>query len=229
MNDKCTTGEYQIPDIKELYEQGRKALAEAETKTLIRNYGIPTPDFEVIDELQEKSYRFPLVLKVNSPDILHKTEKGGVFLDIRDFFELKERFAELKRRFPGASILIEPMEKGEVEIITGLFRDRVFGMSIMFGMGGIMAELYQDVVFRKIPISDMDAEEMLDGVVAGKLLRGFRGIKADRDAVKNLLLTVSRMGTELGDYINQLDLNPVIVKEKGCVAVDAKLILEYRD
>lgn len=229
MNERCTDEKYRLSFIKELYEQGRKALSEAETKALIRYYGIPTPPFEVMDELHEKKYRFPLVLKVNSPEILHKTEKGGVFVDIRDFFELKEKFMELKKRFPGASILIEPMEKGEVEVITGLFRDRVFGMSIMFGMGGIMAELYQDVVFRKIPISVMDAEEMMDGVMAGKLLRGYRGIKADRDAVKNLLLAVSRLGVELGDYINQLDLNPVIVKEKGCVAVDAKLILEHQD
>jgi len=214
------------PDLNKLTEEGRKALSESEAKALLRGYGIPTPDFKVIDDLVEGEFRFPLAVKVNSPDILHKTEVGGVFLNISDPIELRETFVRLKERFPHASVLVEPMERGEVEVIIGLIKDPSFGMAIMFGMGGIFTELYRDVVFRMVPISEADAEEMLNEVTAGRLLQGFRGIKADRGAVKWLLLKVSSMGHELNEHISQMDLNPVMVKERGCVVVDAKVILE---
>jgi acyl-CoA synthetase (NDP forming) len=219
-------GDFPRPDLKELVKTGRKALSEGEAKALLRSYGILTPDFEVISDFKAEGFRFPLAVKVNSPDILHKTEKGGVFLNVNDPIELRRKFIDLRERFPEASVLVEPMERGEVEVIIGLVKDPVFGMAIMFGMGGVFTELYQDIVFRMLPITETDAEEMLEGVIVGRLLHGFRGIKADREAVKRLLLRVSALGEELGQYIGQMDLNPVMVSERGCVVVDAKVVLE---
>lgn len=215
-------------DVAELRKRGRTALSEAEAKTLLREWGIPTTNFVLPrrDELASLKIRFPVAVKVNSPQILHKTEMGGVFIDVRDWEELVRRYDEIRDRFPDAEVLVESMEEGSAEFIVGLLKDPVFGLSIMFGTGGVLTEIYQDVSFRKVPITPEDADEMMDGIKAGKVLRGFRGIKADREAVKRLLLGTSRMGEALEDHINQLDLNPVIVKEKGCVVVDVKVVFE---
>jgi len=215
-------------DLGAVRREGRRSLSEAESKTLLREYGIPTTDFLLPgrEELDFLEVAFPLVVKVNSPEVLHKTERGGVFVDVQDRRELIRRYDEIMTRFPGAEVLVEPMEEGSAEFIVGLIRDPIFGISLMFGMGGVLTELYQDVTFRKVPIRPGDAEEMLDEIKGGSLLKGFRGIKADRGAVKELLLRTSDMGSELREHIGQMDLNPVIVKEKGCVVVDAKVVLE---
>jgi acyl-CoA synthetase (NDP forming) len=215
-------------DIADMRRMGKASLSEAEAKTLLREWGIPTTDFLLPsrDELASLQIRFPVVVKVNSPEVLHKTDARGVFLDIKDWEELVRRYDEIRQRFPNAEVLVEPMEQGEAEFIVGLFKDPVFGLAIMFGTGGVLTEIYQDVSFRKVPISQEDADEMLDGIKAGVLLRGFRGVKADREAVKRLLLRTSEMGEKLEEHISQVDLNPVIVKEKGCVVVDAKVIFE---
>ncbi|MDD1767611.1 MAG: acetate--CoA ligase family protein, partial [Methanomassiliicoccales archaeon] len=111
-------------------------------------------------------------------------------------------------------------------VIIGLFKDPNFGLSIMFGMGGVLTELYKDVSFRLVPISKLDADEMVNEVKAEKIFRGFRGMKAAREALLDLLVKVSSLGNEFGDHINQLDLNPVFVRESDYVVVDAKLMLE---
>lgn len=215
-------------DLESLRSKGRTTLSESEAKTLLRENGIPTTEFLLPkrEELSSLEIGFPMVVKVDSPKVLHKTEVGGVYTDIRDWEELVRRYDEIRERFPGAQVLVEPMEFGNAEFIVGVLKDPVFGMSIMFGMGGILTELYQDVTFRKIPIAPEDAEEMLDEVRGGEILRGFRGIRADKESMRRLLSMTSKMADHLRDQIHQIDLNPVIVKENGCVVVDAKVILE---
>jgi acetyl-CoA synthetase (ADP-forming) len=217
-------------DLERILSEGRQNLSEAEAKTLIKEHGMPTTEFSLPsrEELSSLPFQFPVAIKVNSPDVLHKTDVGGVFIDVKDWEELVRRYDEICERFPDAQVLVEHMEEGDAEFIVGLLKDPVFGLSIMFGTGGIMTELYKDVTFRKVPIGQRDAEEMLDEIVGGRMLRGFRGIKADREAMKRLLLSTSRLGEELEGRISQLDLNPVIVKREGVVVVDAKIILEER-
>jgi hypothetical protein len=214
-------------DLAALRRQGRTALSEVETKTLLREHGIPTTDFRVPsrNELANIDVRFPVAVKVSSPSIQHKTDVGGVILDVRDKCELEEAYQALKAKFPQADVLVEPMEKGQVSAIVGLLHDPAFGLAIMVGAGGIMTELYKDVSFRAVPVEKDDVEEMLGELRSAALFSGFRGIKADRAALIDLMLDTARLGEKLGEHIDTLDLNPVVVKEKGCVAVDAKLVL----
>jgi acyl-CoA synthetase (NDP forming) len=118
------------------------------------------------------------------------------------------------------------MEDKGVEIIIGLTQDPTFGLSIMFGIGGILTELYKDVTFRVVPIERYDAEEMVNEIKAAKLLDGFRNIPANKKLVIDLLLKVSKLGEELIDRIDQMDLNPVFVYADDICVVDAKLILK---
>ena len=113
-----------------------------------------------------------------------------------------------------------------MEIIVGLVQDPTFGLSIMCGIGGIFTELYKDVSFRVVPIDSYDAAQMVEELTGKKLLEGFRGIKANKQLVIDLILTVSKLGEELTDQVDQMDLNPVFVYEKRICVVDAKLILK---
>lgn len=215
-------------DLSVLREQGRTALSEGEAKSLLKEYGIKTTEFVIPrrEELSDLDIQFPAVVKVNSPDILHKTDRNGVFLDIDDREELMEKYDLIKDRFKQASVLVEPMEKGGIEAIVGLVKDEAFGLSIMFGVGGIFTELYQDVSFRKVPITVVDAREMIEDIQGRRLFEGFRGKKADKEGMVELLHQISEMGEELKKDINQVDLNPVIVYEEGYVVVDVKILLE---
>jgi acyl-CoA synthetase (NDP forming) len=207
---------------------GRKTLIEPEVKSILKGYGIAVPDYHLVKtegELEDLKLHFPVAAKVSSPEILHKTDVGGVMLGLNDERELRDAFRELKKKFPDADVMVEPMEKGNAELIMGLLNDPTFGITIMFGMGGIFAEVYKDVVFRVVPIERADAEDMLKEIKARKLLEGFRNIKTDREAVVDTLLKLSKLGEDLEDRLDQMDLNPVFVKEHGVVVVDAKMLL----
>ena len=213
--------------VESVLSEGRKALAENEVKMLLRESGIPTTDFQVVDaydDIDLKKLRFPAVMKVCSPTILHKTDLGGVVLDVqKEAFE--EEFTRMRKRFPNESILVESMQDRRVEVIIGLIDDPTFGLTIMFGLGGIYTEVYKDVTFRIVPIKKQDAEEMLSEIKAAPILEGYRKIKVDRGALVDLLLKVSALGVKHMDKLDQMDLNPVFVKEKGVVVVDAKMLL----
>ncbi len=213
--------------IDDVLKTGRKSLAENEVKELLREVGIPTTDFQVVKDfaqIDQKKLKFPAVLKVCSPEILHKTDVGGVVLDVsRD--ALEQEFSKMRGRFPKEQILVESHQDRRVEVIVGLINDHTFGLTIMFGLGGIYTEVYKDVTFRIVPIKREDAEEMLREIKAAPILEGFRKIKVDRDAIINTLLKVSALGEKYMDRIDQMDLNPVFVKEKGATVVDAKLLL----
>jgi len=193
---------------------------------ILASYGIGVPQRLVVDALPAVvPLNFPVVLKVSDPHIPHKTDVGGVLLNIRDADNLKTAFAEMKGRFPDSSFLIETMEKPGVEMIIGLTRDSTFGLTVILGIGGVYTELYGDVSVRVLPIEDVDTDEMISEIRAAKLFDGFRNLKANREMVKDILLKVSRLGGDHSECIEQFDLNPVIVREHDAVVVDAKMIL----
>jgi acetyl-CoA synthetase (ADP-forming) len=202
-----------------------KFVEEYEVKQILKHYGIKVPDSKVFTDLpKDVKFNFPVVLKVSDPNILHKTDVGGVALGIKTIEELREKFDAMKKKFPTSRFIVESMEKSGVEVIIGLMRDPNFGLSIMFGLGGIYTELYKDVTFRTLPISAKDADEMVSEIKAHRIFEGFRNIKASKEALIDLLLKVSAMGVDLESQIAQLDLNPVFVRESDAVAVDAKII-----
>ncbi len=208
--------------------KGRKNLTEAEVNYVLEKYDIPTPPHIVVKEekdLEKITFDYPMVMKVCSPNILHKTDVGGVKLNIQTKKELYRVFGEMSKRFQKEDILVGKMEEKGIELITGLIKDPTFGLTIMFGIGGIFTEIYKDVTFRLIPIEKYDVEEMLKEIKGAALLEGFRGIKVNRDAVIELMLNVSRLAQDFEKYIDQMDLNPVFAREKDVVVVDAKMIL----
>ena len=215
--------------VKKLLAGRTGAFAENEVKDLLRAYGIPTTKYQVVrteKDLEKLTLRFPVALKVCSPTILHKTDVGGVRLNIQNKEELKKSFTEFHKKFPTENLLIDQMEEKGVEIIVGLVQDATFGLSIMCGIGGIFTELYKDVSFRVVPIDSYDARQMVEELAGKKLLEGFRGMKANKQLVIDLVLKVSKLGEELIDQVDQMDLNPVFVYEKRICVVDAKLILK---
>ncbi len=209
--------------------KGRKALAEHEVKDILDHYGFKTPARMVLapgEELREPDFEYPLVMKVSSPKILHKTEVGGVKLHIDDYESLKKECEEMREKFPEEHILIEEMKRPGVEAIIGVIEDPTFGLSVMVGLGGIYTEIYKDVSFRVIPITRNDADEMLKDLKAHEIFEGFRGIKTDREGLIDTLLNVSKLAMDLQEYLSQMDLNPVFVRENDTVIVDAKMVLK---
>lgn len=204
-------------------------LAENEVKDLLQAYKIPTTKYVLVkkeEDLERIKLKYPVALKVCSNKILHKTDVGGVKLNIKNKDELKKAFKEFRKKFPTENLLVDQMAKEGVEIIIGLVQDPTFGLSIMCGIGGIFTELYKDVTFRVVPIERYDAEQMIEELKGKKLLEGFRGIKANKQLVIDLVLKISKLGEELIDHIDQMDLNPVFIYENDLCVVDAKLILK---
>ena len=215
-------------DIKKILSK-KGPLAENEVKDLLRSYQIKTTKYKIVNkikDLDDLDLKFPVALKICSSKILHKTDVGGVKLDIKNMSELKDTFKDFKKRFPKENLLVDQMVKKGVEIIIGLVQDPTFGLTIMYGMGGIFTELYEDVTFRVVPIERYDAEEMVNEIKGKKILEGFRKMPANKEMVIDLLMRVSNIGNELMDNINEMDLNPVFVYGDDICVVDAKLILK---
>ncbi len=200
-------------------------MNEYEAKLLLKDYGIKVPKGVLINDLSEidnLSLNYPLVAKIASEKILHKSDVGGVVLNIRNKDELKEKVKELMDKF-FSPILVEEMLSGGIEIIVGVTKDATFGHAIMFGLGGIFTEVFKDVTFRVIPISRLDAELMLNEIKGKKILEGYRGVKVSKEAIIDLLLKVSKFVEENAD-VEGMDLNPVLARENDCVVLDAKII-----
>ncbi|MEE9152433.1 MAG: acetate--CoA ligase family protein [Thermoplasmata archaeon] len=208
--------------------EGRKNLAEDEVKNLLKEYDIPTTRFKTFtaeEDISKVSVEYPIVMKVCSPTILHKTDVKGVVLNIGNEEELIKAFTTFRKRFPNEKILVENMESGGLELIMGIINDDSFGLSIMVGLGGVFAEALKDVSFRVIPIARYDAKKMLEELKGSRLLSNYRGMKVDKNLVIDILLKLSKLGQDFGEYLSQMDLNPVIIREKDAVVVDAKMIL----
>jgi len=217
-----------MKDVNKLLKR-KGPLAENEVKDLLNAYKIKTTRYKVIKhekDLNNLELTFPVALKVCSNKILHKTDVNGVKLHIADEQELLKAFKDFKKRFPKENLLVDQMAEKGVEIIIGLIQDPSFGLSIMFGIGGIFTELYQDVSFRVVPIDRYDAEQMIEEIQGKKLFEGFRNFKANKKLVVDLLLNVSALGAQLIEHVKEMDLNPVFVYENDLCVVDAKLIVK---
>jgi acyl-CoA synthetase (NDP forming) len=208
---------------------GKGHLAENDVKDLLRGYGIRTTKYKVVKDimdLDKLDLKFPVALKVCSNKILHKTDVGGVKLGIGNLEGLRKVFVDFRKKFPKQNFLVDQMEEKGVEIIVGLVQDQTFGLCIMFGIGGIFTELYQDVTFRVVPIDRYDAEQMIEEIRGKKLIEGFRNIPVNKNLVIDFIIKVSKIGQELIKNIDQMDLNPVFVYENDICVIDAKLILK---
>ena len=181
----------------------------------------------------QRQFRAPVALKIESPDILHKTEAGGVQLGVLDDSEVSEAYNQIlksvKAYAPGARIqgvLVQPMAGSGVECVVGLSADPVFGPVVMVGLGGVWIELLRDVTFARCPVSPAEAKVMIHRLRGVQLLNGFRGSPpADIHSLADLVSQVSVIGVLLGVRLKELDLNPVMVHAKGVTAVDVVLSL----
>ena len=229
------------PQIDKIFQiakaENRNFLFEHEAKMLCGLYGIPITKIEVAKTedaavAAAKKIGYPIVLKIVSPQVLHKSDAGGVIVGVNDEKGIREGYqkivSNIKKNVPAAvieGILIQEMAPKGTEIIIGSTVDPTFGPTIMFGLGGIFVEILKDVSFRLAPITKDDAWEMLDEIKAKKMLDGPRGTaKADKETIVNTLLSVSKMLMECPE-IKELDMNPILVYEKGARAVDARVIL----
>jgi acyl-CoA synthetase (NDP forming) len=219
--------------------QSRTALDELAGKQLLAGFDVKVPRSVAVANAVAASAAVagltpPLALKVMSPDILHKSDAGGVKIGLKNAQEVEQAINAMaslsaikKARIDG--YLIEEMAPAGHEIVVGAVRDPDFGPMVMVGLGGIFVEVLGDVAFRICPITRLDAEEMLDDLKGAAVLKGARGRKpASRDAIIDVLLKV---GGEEGllmrhaDDFKEADINPLIVSETGAVAVDARFIL----
>lgn len=224
--------------IKKVRDEDRVTLLGVEANSLLNSYGIPSSEGFLATNIEEaieftEKIGFPIVMKISSPQILHKTDIGGVKLNINSTSQLKEAFNEIinnaKRFFPEAEIygieIYKQYPQGK-EVIIGMTRDPQFGPLIMFGAGGIYANFIKDVSFRFPPLTKEDVYEMISETKIYNLLRGVRGEKtSDLDALINILLRFSKLIMDFEKDIVDIDINPIFVYEKGkgCIAIDAKI------
>ncbi|MEM4441673.1 MAG: acetate--CoA ligase [Ignisphaera sp.] len=226
--------------IESVKNQNRKVLLESEAKEVVKCYGIPVAPTMLAtseDEAVEiaKNMGYPVVLKIASPDIIHKSDVGGVIMNVRSDNDVREAFRSIisnVRKFsPQSSIygvVVQKMVPKGREVIIGSTKDPVFGHIVMFGLGGIYAELFKDVSFRLAPLSLYEAKEMVMETKAYNLLKGFRGEPtADIASVINILLRVSKLVTDVPDIV-EMDINPLFVYEEGAgsMAIDVKMVIE---
>ena len=201
---------------------------EWESKQLLKKAGINIPEGRRImpgENINPDELDFPLVLKVCDPEILHKTEQGGVKLNVRqaDFSVVRD---ELEKKFPSSPLLAETMcsMKGTEFILGGLL-DPVFGPAVMAGAGGVLTELYKDVVFRLCPCSKAEAVRMLKELKISPVLEGYRGSSLDLDKLADVVSKVSLFFDAFDGRLNQIDINPFVYTDCGWMALDCVFIL----
>jgi len=223
--------------------EGRVNLGEVEARAVLQAYGLRVPESRVAESAEEagdhaEEIGFPVVMKIISPDILHKSDVGGVRLGIRSRQEAMDAYElmmlRIRRYAPDATlrgVFVQEMVASGREVIVGSTRDPQFGPMIMFGLGGIYVEVLKDVSFRLAPLGERHARRMINEVRAAALLRGARGEKpSDIDAIVDTLLTVSQMVTDFPEIL-EMDINPLKVGEvgEGAVAVDARITISEAD
>jgi acyl-CoA synthetase (NDP forming) len=218
---------------------GRAALTAPEARALCEAYGIAVPREEVAHNAAEAAalgerMGFPVVMKIISPQILHKTEAGGVVVGVTSAEQASQAFDTIvgnARRYDGkAEILgvqVQQMLAGGQEVIIGAVTDPVFGKLVAFGLGGILVEVLKDVTFRLAPTSEHDAFSMLDSIAAAEILRGVRGARpVDRAALAGMIERVSTLVTDFPE-ISEMDLNPVFATERAAIAADVRVVLNF--
>lgn len=218
--------------------ENRTYLLEHEAKTIMQLYKIPVTKFEIAeteDAVVKAAGRigFPVVLKILSPDIVHKSDVGGVLINLETAEAVREGFQTIMNNImkhqPKAKItgvFVQEFAPIGIEVIIGSLKDPQFGPALMFGLGGIFVEVLKDVSFRVAPITKYDAQEMIKEIKGYPILTGIRGQEpSDIDALVQILLQVSKLVMDHSE-INQLDLNPIFSYPKGAKCVDARIILE---
>ena len=224
--------------ISQAKKEGRKALLEPEAKTICMEYGIPVTKFKVaLNEKEAAKYAdeigYPVVLKIVSPDIIHKSDAGGVMVNLKNpaevtvaYKKILENVKKYKSDAKIVGVLVQEMAPQSTEVIVGAIKDPQFGQTVMFGLGGIFVEILKDVNFRIAPLTTDDAKEMITELKAYPLLKGYRNTPpADIDALVGILCSTSRLVMD-NPEIKELDLNPVMAYQKGAKTVDARIILE---
>jgi acyl-CoA synthetase (NDP forming) len=229
------------PTVKAIFrqakDQNRSNLLETESRALLKKYDIPLPKAELVRDFKTAAeaagkINYPLAMKVVCPDIIHKSDAGGIKLDLKNEKDVEKAFEEIvenacklttKERVIGT--LISPMVPKGQECIIGMIRDPQFGPVIMFGLGGIFVEVLKDVSFRVAPLAAEDIDQMITDIKGYKILTGIRGeVPKDIEAIKGILSKISEIAVD-NPEINEIDLNPVIVHEKGISIVDSRVIL----
>ncbi len=218
-------------------QQGRTVLSEVEAKQLLAEAGISVVEARLAKERDEavalaEEFGYPVALKIVSPQITHKSDVGGVQLNLGTAEEVTAAFdaivAAAKRVAPDAPIdgvSVQRMAEPGIEVIVGMTMDAQFGPVLMFGLGGVLVEVLKDVAFRVVPITARDARQMVRDIQGFPLLQGYRGQEpADLEALEALLLKLSAFVEGHAEVV-ELDLNPVFAYPKGAVAVDARIVL----
>jgi acetyl-CoA synthetase (ADP-forming) len=213
-------------------KRGQKALSEYEGKRILASYSIPVVREILVDDLDAAKdavaqIGYPVVIKICSPEVSHKTEKGLIEVDLRNAGDLERALERLQEEVEGVDgqFLIQEMVKGSRELVIGMIRDPQFGPCVMFGLGGIFTEILRDVSFRVAPIQKRDAIEMMREIKAQKILDPIRGMEAvDLEVLSESLIALGKVGLEHED-IQEIDVNPMIVRGSQPVAVDALVVL----
>lgn len=217
--------------------EGRNLLNEIEAKQLLHDAGIPVvrtvlATTEAEARTQAESVGYPVVLKIVSPDIVHKSDVGGVKVDLTDAAGVTAAFEEIManalKAVPDAKITgvaVQNMAPEGIEVIVGMTTDPQFGPVMMFGLGGIMVEVLKDVSFRLVPLTERDATQMIDEINGRVLLEGIRGKPAiDKAALREAILKVAEFVAQHPE-VQELDLNPMIAYPDGAIAVDARIVV----
>src|SRR4051812_29759829 len=218
---------------------GRDSLTAPEGKQICDAYGIAVPQEGVVSSAAEaqklaSSMGFPVVMKIVSPDILHKTEAGGVIVGVKSAEEAAKGYdtiiANAKKYKSDAHIMgvqVQQMIKGGQEVIIGAVTDNSFGKLVAFGLGGVLVEVLKDITFRLAPASKQDALSMLDGIQAAEMLKGVRGGDAvNRDALADLIVGVSKLVSDFPE-ISEMDLNPVFATKESAIAADVRIVVDF--
>lgn len=219
-------------------KEKRSLLTETESKELLREAGINIIDTRLASSAREavslsKEFGFPVVLKVSSTEIVHKSDAGGVKTGLNNAAQVNKAYKEIitsvKQKHPEAyidGISVQPMVKRGVEVIIGMSKDAQFGPVLMFGLGGILVEILKDVSFRIVPLTAWDAREMIREIKGYPILEGYRDQEpANVPLLEEILLKVSDFADK-NPEIKEFDLNPIMAYRDGAVAVDARVVLE---
>src|SRR3981189_2148986 len=217
----------------------RTSLTAPEGKLVCDAYGIPVPKEGVAKSAADAAriatdMGFPVVMKIVSPDILHKTEAGGVMVGVKTAADVEKNYATIlanankyKSDAKIEGIQVQQMLLGGQEVIVGAVTDGSFGKLVAFGLGGVLVEVLKDITFRLAPATKEDALSMLDGIQAHEMLKGVRGSDpANRDAIADIIVNVSRLITDFPE-IAEMDLNPVFATKDGAIAADARIVVAF--
>jgi acetyl-CoA synthetase (ADP-forming) len=219
--------------LEEALKRGDSTLSEHDSKLFLASHGIPVTREQIVKTEEEAASAaaeigYPIVLKGSGAELAHKTEMNLIRLDLRTDGEVREAFKSLKKNSAVKEVLVQQMVKGDRELVVGLTRDPQFGPCVMFGLGGIFTEILEDVSFRVAPLTQWDAEDMMEEIRAKKILGAFRGKPAvDKKIMADVLISIGKIGLEY-EAVKEIDINPMKILNGKPVAVDALVVLNNK-